>query len=296
MSQPTVNEQQQVVDDALRSISHIATLPEVTLRIIELVEDPTATAKDLRRLIENDPALCARLLKVVNSSFYGLPGQIDSIDRAVVLLGLNAIKNIAISASLTRLFTGGQLCPSFSARDLWVHSAATATAAKQIAAHLGMAMTDQAFLAGLIHDMGVIVELQLERSRLIDVINTVDPDKKGNPRNPMRDAERELFGADHERFGEGLCRRWKFPKVLSQVCGNHHEPLELPEGERTLACITHVADHLAATAALGFRLDIISTEINPAILEELGLTPEVLAPIVEGLPQSVDEVLSVLGG
>lgn len=296
MSHPTVSEQQQVVDDALRSISHIATLPEVTLRIIELVEDPTATAKDLRRLIENDPALCARLLKVVNSSFYGLPGQIDSIDRAVVLLGLNAIKNIAISASLTRLFTGGQLCPGFSARDLWIHSAATATAAKQIAVHLGMAMSDQAFLAGLIHDVGVIVELQLERSRLIDVIAKVDPDKKGVPRNPMRDAERELFGADHERFGEGLCNRWKFPKALARVCGHHHEPLELPEGERTLICITHVADHCAAAAQLGFRLDLLTTEVNPAILDELSLTPEVLAPIIEGLPRDVDEVLGVLGG
>ena len=85
---------------AVRDISHIATLPEVTVKIIELVEDPGSSARDLHELISSDPALTARMLKVVNSAFYGLPRQIASINRAVSLLGLNAVKNIAIAASL----------------------------------------------------------------------------------------------------------------------------------------------------------------------------------------------------
>src|SRR3970282_1973047 len=100
------------------------------LRIIDLVEDPSSTAQDLNKLITNDPALCSRILKVVNSAFYGLPGQIGWINRAIVLLGLNAVKNIAIATSLAKLFRGGELCPNFSARDLWGHSIATAGASK----------------------------------------------------------------------------------------------------------------------------------------------------------------------
>ncbi len=137
---------QNVVDAAIREISHIATLPEITVKIIELVEDPSSTAQDLHGVISNDPALCSRILKVVNSSFYGLPGQIGSINRAIVLLGLNAVKNIAISASLAKLFRGGELCPNFAARGLWQHSIVTATAAKRVADELAVGIPDEAFL------------------------------------------------------------------------------------------------------------------------------------------------------
>ena len=126
MTASTTQDQAAVATAVVKNISHIATLPEITLRIIELVEDPSSTAQDLHKVIANDPALCSRILKVVNSAFYGLPRQIGSINRAIVLLGLNAVKNIAIAASLTKLFRGGDLCPKFSARDLWIHSIATA--------------------------------------------------------------------------------------------------------------------------------------------------------------------------
>src|ERR1043165_7013385 len=113
---------QALIADAVNAISHIATLPEITLKIIELVENPRSTAQDLNKLISNDPALCARILKVVNSAFYGLPGQIGSINRAGGLLGFNPVKNISIAASLAKLFRGGSLTPEFSAKDLWTHS------------------------------------------------------------------------------------------------------------------------------------------------------------------------------
>ena len=122
----STQERQQIVSAAIGEISHIATLPEITLKIVELVEDPKSTAQDLHEVINNDPALCSRILKVVNSSFYGLPGQIGSINRAIVMLGLNAVKNIAIAASLAKLFRGGELTPAFAARDLWKHSVGTA--------------------------------------------------------------------------------------------------------------------------------------------------------------------------
>ena len=146
-------EQQAVVDSALKGISHIATLPEITLRIIELVEDPSSTAQDLNNIISNDPALCSRILKVVNSAFYGLPRQIGSINRAIVLLGLNAVKNIAIAASLTKLFRGGDLCPHFSARKLWIHSIAVAAGSKLLCDELNLGLPDEAFLAGLARDI-----------------------------------------------------------------------------------------------------------------------------------------------
>src|SRR6187455_1266631 len=159
MSTAAAAQRDKVVAEAIREISHIATLPEITLKIVELVENPKSTAQDLHKVISNDPALCTRILKVVNSAFYGLPGQIGSINRAIVMLGLNAVKNIAIAASLAKLFRGGDLTATFSARELWTHSVYTAAIAKMLADKMGLAIADEAFLSGLMHDIGIMVEM-----------------------------------------------------------------------------------------------------------------------------------------
>ena len=115
------------------------------MKIIGLVEDPDSTAQDLNKVISNDPALGTRILKVVNSVFYGLPRQIGSINRAIVLLGLNAVKNIAIAASLAKLFRGGQISDQFNARDLWIHSIGVATTTRLLADKVGLGLPDEAF-------------------------------------------------------------------------------------------------------------------------------------------------------
>lgn len=288
--------QQHVVNEAIKAISHIATLPEVTVRIIELVEDPTSTANDLNNVISNDPALCSRILKVVNSSFYGLPGQIGSINRAIVLLGLNAVKNIAISASMAKLFRGGQVSPAFSARDLWMHSISTAACCKLLTERLNLGVGDEAFLAGLVHDIGVMVELQCDRNKLIEVINRVAPDRDGVPQADMLEIEAEVFGANHQQFGKGLCEKWKFPRVFALVTGNHHDPLELPSGERVMASLVYVADRLAASIEdAPYRLDLPSLEIDASVLDELNLTREKLDDIREDLNEQVEEVAMLIG-
>jgi HD-like signal output (HDOD) protein len=288
-------EQAAIVDSAIKGISHIATLPEITLRIIELVEDPTSTAQDLHNIISNDPALCSRILKVVNSAFYGLPRQIGSINRAIVLLGLNAVKNIAIAASLTKLFRGGELCPKFSARDLWIHSVATATAGKLVCDELRLGLPDEAFLAGLIHDIGIMVEMQAMRGELVQVFEELPFDENGAPGEDMRAIEQRVFGVDHQAFGAGLCDAWKFPKSFAYVTGFHHSPMDLPEGSRMLACIVYVADRLAAQANFGFRGDLPHLDLDPEVVGHLGMTAEQVDGVRDHLPMVYDEVEATFG-
>ena len=217
----STQEQAKVVTKAIQQIGQIATLPEITVKIIELVEDPDATASDLHRIIEFDPALCSRVLKVVNSSFYGLPGQIGSINRAIVLLGLNAVKNIAISASLAKLFRGGNICAAFSAKDLWTHSTATAATSKLLADELGMSCADEAFLAGLMHDIGIIVELQFNREALTDTINTI-AGADGVPTRDMLESRRRT-SAPRTRSSARRCAR----------SGSSRRPSPSPPGRTT---------------------------------------------------------------
>ena len=290
MPATTPAEKAVIVESTVKKISHIATLPEVTLKIIELVEDPSSTAQDLHAVIANDPALCSRILKVVNSAFYGLPRQIGSINRAIVLLGLNAVKNIAIAASLAKLFRGGEVCPKFSARDLWVHSIATAATAKLIADELRMGLPDEAFLAGLIHDIGILVELQADRNKLIEVFERMTFDDEGLPQQNMLDVEEEVFGAHHGEFGRCLCETWKFPKSFVHVAGSHHNPMDIPESNRPLTWVVNVADALVAKMGYGFRSDIMSNEMNPQALAALGITTDMLAQVELKVPAAIEDV------
>jgi HD-like signal output (HDOD) protein len=285
---------EQAVNSAIREISHIATLPEITLKIIKLVESPNSTAQDLHKVIANDPALCSRILKVVNSAFYGLPGQIGSINRAIVLLGLNAVKNIAIAASLTKLFKGGALTPNFAARDLWEHSVGVATASKLIADHLKLAFVDEAFLAGLIHDIGIVVEIQYDRQRIVDALTKTGADAAGAPQRSLIETEEETFGANHQDFGLGLCNKWKFPKSFANVTGFHHRPLEVPHEARTLVTITAVADRLAAGLARPFRLDQVDLNIPEEYLDEIHVTRETIEEIRNQLPSHLETVNQML--
>lgn len=284
-----------IVAEAIAGISHIATLPEITLRIIELVEDPDSTAQDLHKVISNDPALCSRILKVVNSAFYGLPGQIGSINRAIVLLGLNAVKNIAIAASLAKLFRGGALTPDFNAKDLWSHSVGAAVASRMLASTMKLGLVDEAFLAGLIHDIGIVVEIQYDRQKLIDVISKLNI-ADGAPGANMLQVEEEVFGATHQDFGRGLCEKWKFPDSFSKVTGHHHRPLELPAESRTLTTVVSVADRLAGELENGFRLDWPTLEIPGDVLDELKLTREQIDQIREKLPEQLDVAEHMMNG
>src|SRR4249919_2112533 len=153
MATATAVDPQQFVQQAIKKVTSIATLPEITAKIIRTVEDPKSTAAALHKIVSHDPALVTRILKVVNSAFYGLPGQIGSIERGIVLLGLNAVKNIAVAASLGQLFRGVKLCEGFTAKDLWTHCISVASVARHLAREMRVPVVDEAFLAGMIHDI-----------------------------------------------------------------------------------------------------------------------------------------------
>ncbi len=280
-----------LIKSAIGEISHIATLPEVTLKIIQLVEDPDSTAQDLNKVISNDPALGARILKVVNSAFYGLPGQIGSINRAIVLLGLNAVKNIAIAASLAKLFRGGKVSAVFDAKDLWTHSIASATATRLLANKAGLGLPDEAFLAGLIHDIGIMVEIQARRNEFVQAVEHAH-----STGTPLRAAETQFIGATHEQFGYELCKLWKFPTSLQAVAGFHHRPMDLPEGARTLASLVYVADHLTRKLEMGYTGDVEGDEISPAIKDALKLTQQDFDDVCAQLPQAIEEAQAVFAG
>jgi len=266
----------------------IATLPEVTMRIVKVVQDPRSTAHDLHKIVSNDPALSARVLRVVNSAFYGLPGQIGSLDRAIMLLGLNAVKNISIAASLSKMFKQATRCDDFTGKDLWEHSVAVGAANKLITTQMGLSLPDEAFLAGLIHDIGLVSLMQFQGKKLPDIVALA---KAGVA---FRKAEEEIVGASHTQIGMALAARWKFPRSFQYVAGYHHTPLELAQENRLLTTVSHVSDVICAQKGLGIRITVETNEVAPEFLAELGLTREQLEQITVNIEDELEVVRALI--
>jgi HD-like signal output (HDOD) protein len=271
-----------IVNRALASVGEIATLPQITIRIIETVENPRSTARDLHEIIRNDPALSSKILKVVNSAFYGLPGQVGAIDRAIVLLGLSAVKNIAIAASIARLFKGHQITRVFSARDLWTHSLAVGVASRLLHKHVHNHGGDDVFLAGLIHDLGILAIRQAFPDQIREILNRVSETHEN-----YCSVEVEVLGADHQAFGDGLAAKWKFPRHLRAAMGYHHNPEHLQDADRRLVTTIQVADMLCCNARYGLYLASQDQSPTPEQLAVLGLEDGQFADVAEQLGEQL---------
>lgn len=288
MSQADALTGKALVDAAIADVGEIATLPEVTVKIIQIVENPKSTARDLHEVIKNDPALSARILKVVNSAFYGLPGQIASIDRAIVLLGLSAVKNIAIAASMTHLFNSGPAIEGFSGSEVWKHSIGTGVAARMLSAAQGRPTVEESFLGGIIADLGLLVERQVFPKQLAEVIAQLDADG-----GDFCELEQQVIGADHQAFGAALAGKWRFPQPLCTTIGYHHKPHLLAAATRELPTLVCIADILVSRLGMGFCTYGDDMEIPMEFLDIVKLTPEAVQNVIDQLPEQVSLVENI---
>jgi putative nucleotidyltransferase with HDIG domain len=270
-----------VIDAALGRVARLATLPEITTRILEVLDNPNATADELEQLVSSDPVLSAKVLKVVNSSFYGMPASVNSIKQAIVLLGVGGLKNIALAASLAKLFGGMAPQSDFDPQGPWQHSAAVGAAAKLICGHVG-GNGEEMFLAGLLHDVGTVIALQALRQQFSDLVAR----RAANPDEPYVVAERECLGATHEEFGIALCRSWNFPPSIQAAVEFHHDPDAAEEEYRRDAQIICLADHIATQAEIGYCGAVSAAELPASIIAALGLTEAQLEDIAEKMNEA----------
>jgi HD-like signal output (HDOD) protein len=227
----------------IRSIDTLPTLPSVVAKIGELVENPAASAADINKVIRQDIALSARILKLVNSSFYGFPRRIGSVTHAVVILGFNTVRNVALSAFVVDAFAGRDL--PFGYREFWIHSLGVGVAATALAERRALARAEDAFLGGLLHDVGKIVLHSYARAEYAAVLRRVDE------RDCLLvDAERELLGMTHADVGSLLLDAWHIPSHLVEVVKLHHEP-EKATADPELAAVVHLADILTRALLVG---------------------------------------------
>ena len=263
------------LESLLSRINDIPTLPATVLRVMEMIEDPFCSSSDLAKVIQADPAMAAKVLKLANSSYYGFRQKIANIPQAVTLLGFQTLKNTLLAAAVFDMFrlsgTG------FDLPALWTHSVTTATAAKLVAKRAGYPQSEKAFTAALMHDIGKIILARFAPQALTEIVDTVQSEQLA-----MYDAEKKVLGLSHPALGAWVLGRWGLPAPIVEAVEFHHHPTRAKDS-LDLAGIVSLANILAHRSGIGFSGDGLRREMDPALLDYFRLNEAAMADLLDSL-------------
>ena len=248
-----------------QNVLSLPALPTIIAKMVELIDDPRTSASRLTKLISTDQVLTAKILKLANSAFYGFPRRIATVNLAIVVLGFDTIKDLGLSVSIIGRFKKRSSDSSFDMSRFWEHSIACGVTAKMLARRLNYRISGEAFVAGLLHDIGKLILNQYfpkEFSAIMERIRTKD--------ESFRQAEIYVLGLDHPVIGKWLVERWNLPAQLVEVIEYHHSPEEAPVNPQ-LAAIIQFADFLCKYCRIGYSGDNILPELSEPTLPLLNL-------------------------
>lgn len=264
-------------------------MPDVLARLAQIMENPSASPAEAADVIQCDPGLAAKLLKMVNSPLYGFPQRIDTISRAVTIIGVQQLSALALGVTVMGVFRS---IPKalLDTRQFWRHSLACACGARALASALGLPNTERYFVGGLLHDVGLLFFFLHvpERARL--VLEQVRASGES-----LQSVERRCLGADHSMAGGTLLAAWQLPESLVQAAACHHDPLAAPVPQD--ATIVHVADFIAEALHFGSNGQSVLAPLNTAALDMLQVPPGVAAQVAARIEEQLSQLESIfLGG
>lgn len=278
------------VEEIVKSIEKMPSLSPTVAKIVEIANSPTSSPKDLNIVISMDPVLTARLLKLVNSAYFGLSTQVTNILRAIILLGLNTIKNLALSTAVLSQQTKKKVQTGLDMNAFWKHSLGAAVVSKLIARRRGVdeKVLEEFFIAGLLHDIGKIVLEEHFGEELKSLV------KLKNARGcSMLEAEREVLGVDHAAIGKWLGDKWLLSPALKSGIEFHHRPLETPEHADLVATV-FLANEIAKTQALGYSGEDELTPVPDQVFATLNLTPGAVLELEPNLAAEFEKASAFL--
>lgn len=243
----------------VQNVSNLPTLPSVVHFVSQMVEDGEASASEIGEVISRDQVLSARLLRMVNSPFYGFPGRISSVTHAVVLLGFNVVKGLILSTSVFERL-GNQ------DKGLWHHCLGTAIISREIAKELKFCDPEEFMVAGLLHDIGKVILAHLAPENAAAVTQVAEV-----KRIHVLQAERELLGLDHCEVAAWAAEAWRLPESLTDALAWHHAP-HLAKKGREAATVVHLADILARSMDYGYPGDPAMPRIEREAFNYLGIS------------------------
>lgn len=264
----------------LTKFQGLKTLPHVAIRLSKLIADDSTPIAEFEEVIRMDPTLVMRLLKMVNSPFYGLREKVDTISRAVVYIGMKTLRNMVVLEALKEIVKTSNKKGFFSRNQLWLHSAAVGICSQMISERIFTQKGEDSFLCGLLHDIGIILEDQVEPDLFAQVCAAWQADS-----SPFVENEKKIIGSNHCELGHLLSRDWNFPLEIQRAIRHHHDnPLD--GAPSSLLGIIHMSEYFVAKLEYTEMPGMIG-ELAPAMSRHVKENINEYKALVQDLPDEM---------
>jgi len=286
-TQEPVGEAPDDLRQLIMSTRDLPAMPHVASKVLELSGNPNTSAVKLQQVIADDQAMAARILKIANSAMYSCSRKIKTLTEAIVMLGFNSIRSLVVTSAARGLYSASNARMGLKERLLWEHSIGTARACRLLAQAESPHLVEEAFLAGLMHDIGKLVLNQQAAEKFDEIVQTVY-----NESTMFVDTERALLGFDHAQVGALLMEKWKLSATLEEIIANHHKP-ETFTADNPLLLYLDLANEICKQQGIGFvhreDADLGRTASNRI----LGLSESAIAAVIEKLRRSLETEMEI---
>jgi len=272
--------------ELLAKLHDIPTLPMVAMKVNELINDPNSSSADIAEVLKKDQVLVAKILRLVNSSYYAIPGGVADVQRALAFLGFNTLAQLVLSLSVFEVFQG-KTSEHFSMLDFWRHALGTAVCSELLAKRLKLSKPEEAFTCGLLHDIGKLVLHEIDPDRLGSIVA-----ETAKRECSFFDVEREWDLPGHSYLGEVIATKWGLPQVIRLSIRYHH--FDTSKMDSILASmkpmiqIVRLANTLCVKNGIGKSGDCSKGEITADMLMPLGISPNDIPQIEADLAKDME--------
>lgn len=271
------------LDEILALVKHVPPFPKVAQRVMDLLKEDDVNAAQLAEVIQYDQAITANVLKMCNTSYFGLPRKVTSLDDALVILGHDTLKDIIIASSSAKFYTG-KVGAGYQLEqgEMWKHSVAVGIMAKLLVRHIKDVDPGSAFTCGLLHDIGKRFLSAFVSDEFQEIMERVDGEKCS-----FVEAEKELLGMDHAELGGVILAKWEFAQDLVDAVREHHHPQALDKPP--LTALISLSNSLVISMGIGVGADGLASEVQGEGLKKIGVTPAMLQVCMMDLLEEMEK-------
>ena len=262
----------QALSNYVKKIDKLPTIPAIAHEILNLIGDDNVSVKKIESILENDPAISGKILSVANSAFFGTKQAVKTLDNAIMRIGFNNVKNIALGISIMTVFDEGKGPKVLDYQRIFNHSVSVGFIAKRLSDELKLGTSEEIFINGILHDVGFLVLSRYFSDNYKDVIERM------NNGQTLLEAEINVLGFDHADMGAWLADQWQLPNNVKDTCEFHHSPAIAKRSLKHVS-VTHVADYISTKNIMSPVDNDPGYNLDAAALEVLGITDEELNDI-----------------
>jgi len=270
-------------EETVARIGEVSSLPHIVCQILDVVNNEDSSASDLLKVVETDPSLLARLLRTVNSVAYQARTEIRTVRHAISYLGFTVVRNVALTSTVANIFKGGSRIQGYSRKGLWRHLVSVGVASRMIAARIGLANFEDAFLAGLLHDFGIILLDQNCHSQFAAMMESLSSD------DTLCEAEEHFFGFTHADIGGAVAQNWNLPSTSIAAMLYHHNAQACGDDNRRIVEVVELANFICTSKGIAAVGSVASEPPAAETLSSLAIGKEDVRVLWEDLDEELQK-------